>query len=202
MVFEIKLTPPKFPKKLRSERARGVVNDELRKGIRRATTVLLKEAVRSTDKASGRLREGWERKPVRTIRISGGSEIRSGVKNTRKKLGRFIARVYESGTKKHPFPPVTPGDPALGPWIRQNPRGVSFTINERGGVRPADLSNPSDVRRLAWVIGGGPRRGIRRRGLPRLRTDRKFFTKAIKRARKKIQAEITKARDGIVKRLG
>lgn len=198
MVLEITLTPFKIPKKLQPLANRTIVNAELRKGVARATTVLLKEAQGGTEVFTGEMRKGWKRKPVRTTRKGEFDETRSGVFNDKKNKGRFIARVYESGTKKHPFPPVTPGDPALGPWIRQNPRGVSFTIVERAGIRAADLSKPSDVRRLAWVIG----RGIRRRGLPRLRTDLKFFTKAIKRARKKMDAEIVRAQARVIARIG
>lgn len=188
MVFDIKIKAPKVPRSLRGNVPRGIFNQEIRLGIGRASTIMLKAARQAIPSVTGKTAKGWDRLKVRRR----GKRIRGGVIN--RDPTAIVAHVLEKETRRNPRPPSG----ALDEWIRRS--GLSFTLKDKKGgtSRAADMGKLRDIRKLGFVIG----RAIKSRGLPRRGVRIKIFTRALKQARPKVKAEINKVVARIVRRFG
>ena len=188
MVFDIKIKAPKLPRSLSGNVPRGIFNQEIRLGIGRGSTIMLKVARQAIPSVTGKTAKGWDRLKVRRR----GNRISGGIIN--RDPTAIVAHVLEKGTKRNPRPPSG----ALDEWIRRS--GLSFTLTDKKGgpKRAADLGKLRDIRKLGFVIGGA----IKRRGLPRRGVKTKIFTRALKRATPKVKAEINKVVTRIVRRFG
>ena len=194
MVFDIKIKAPKLPRSLRGNVSRGIFNQEMRLGVGRGSTQMLRAARKAIPSVTGKTAKGWERITVRRR----GNTIRGGIIN--RDPTAIVAHVLEKGTRRNPFPPVggTGQEPALAEWIRRS--GVNFTVKDKAGAAPrsANLGNLRDLKKLAFVIG----RRIKRRGLPRPGVKAKIFTRALKQALPKVRAEMKKVVTRIVRKFG
>ncbi|KKK45587.1 hypothetical protein LCGC14_3165230, partial [marine sediment metagenome] len=77
MVFEIKIKPPKLPRSLRGNVPRGIFNQEIRLGVGRGSTQMLRAVRKAIPSVTGKTAKGWERITVRRR----GNAISGGVIN-------------------------------------------------------------------------------------------------------------------------
>ena len=187
MVMEVQIKFGPLPRALDPVVTRKIFRTESQRAINEANA-LAKPAMIAASPFGGTnaLRRSWQIVPARP---EAGSVI-GATRSTGP--GAIAALVLDDGAVPH-FPPVgDTGEPALATWIRRALPGLTdpFVI-EKGGRRPADLSNPEDVRKIAFKIS----QAIRVRGLP-LRQGRqtKIFTKVFRK--------LTPAITRVIERMG
>lgn len=169
MVLEIRIEALALPEVLKPGRAERIFASEAKRAINESA-MIIKPAMVAASPFGGTnaLRRSWQITPARG---EFPGVVVGGVRSTGP--GSIPALVLDNGARPH-FPPVGPtGEPALATWIRRAlPQLTDPFITEKSGERrPADVGNPSDVRKLAFVIG----RAINRRGFPLPpKTDLKF----------------------------
>lgn len=191
MALQVSLDFEGLPDALEPGSLAAIIREEATRAVNEGT-VIVGNAMREASPlgAIGALRSGWDRIPA-TVK---GKIVRGEVTNP-----TVQAKVIEDGAKPH-FPPVRPGvDPALGSWIRLAlPRRIAPFIVEEGVRRPANLSDPEDVRRIAFKIS----QAIQSRGLPSTKgKPKRFFTRIFRKLEPQITARMKEMEQRINKRL-
>ncbi|KKM70796.1 hypothetical protein LCGC14_1437150 [marine sediment metagenome] len=195
MAFQVSLDFEGLPDALKAEAPASLVQQEAIRAVNEGT-IIVGNAMREASPlgAIGALRAGWDRIPA-TVK---GKIVRGKVTNP-----TVQANVIEKGATQH-FPPVRPdGEPALAAWIRRAlPRKttpfVIETIGKKKVRRPANLSDPEDVRKIAFKIG----QAIQSRGLPsRQGKPKRFFTRIFRKLESQITAIMKEMEQRITERL-